>query len=237
MKMTLRLCGFFLALLAFTAQASIVVGGTRIIYPANKKEVQVTLKNSDVGVKYLVQSWVSNIDDSKAPFIVTPPIYKMEGGRQALLHVVFTGDKNQLPVDKESLFVANIKSVAAMPEELKDKNTLQFAMKTRLKLFWRPTGLSDTDALTAWEKVVFKRQGEALIAKNPTPFYISLLDLTVGGKAVKSLNAKHVPEALAMTLAPFSEQHFRIPSGASGKVAWSAVNDFGAATATRQQNL
>ncbi|ECC9150634.1 molecular chaperone [Salmonella enterica subsp. salamae] len=237
MKMTLRLCGFFLALLAFTAQASIVVGGTRIIYPANKKEVQVTLKNSDEGVKYLVQSWVSNIDDSKAPFIVTPPIYKMEGGRQALLHVVFTGDKNQLPVDKESLFVANIKSVAAMPEELKDKNTLQFAMKTRLKLFWRPTQLTNNDALTAWEKVVFRRQGEALIAKNPTPFYISLLDLTVGGKAVQPLNAKHVPEALAMTLAPFSEQQFRIPSGASGKVAWSAVNDFGAATATRQQNL
>ena len=77
---------------------------------------------------------MSNIDGSKAPFSLRLQFYKLEENRQTLLHIVFTGDKNKLPQDRESLFLANIKSVSAMPEELKDKNTLQFAMKARLKL-------------------------------------------------------------------------------------------------------
>ena len=114
-----------------SVQAGVVVGGTRIIYPANQSEVQIALKNKDNDKRYLVQSWVSNIDDSKAPFIMTPPIYKLDENRQTLLHVVYTGNKSALPQDRESLFMANIKSVAAIPEELHDKNTLQFAIKTK----------------------------------------------------------------------------------------------------------
>lgn len=73
-----------------SVQAGVVVGGTRIIYPANQSEVQIALKNKDNDKRYLVQSWVSNIDDSKAPFIMTPPIYKLDENRQTLLHVVYT---------------------------------------------------------------------------------------------------------------------------------------------------
>ena len=40
-----------------------------------------------------------------------------------------------------------MKSVSALSPELKEKNTLQFAMKTRLKLFWRPSQLKEADAL------------------------------------------------------------------------------------------
>lgn len=93
------------------------------------------------------------------------------------------------------MFLANIKSVSAMPEELKDKNTLQFAMKARLKLFWRPASLGNGDALTAWEKLKFHKEAGKLIVKNPTPFYISFSDLTVSGKILfpprANLNLAH----------------------------------------------
>jgi P pilus assembly chaperone PapD len=56
-----------------SAQASVVLGGTRIIYPSNKSEVQIALKNKDPHTRYLVQSWVSYTNDAKAPFIITPP--------------------------------------------------------------------------------------------------------------------------------------------------------------------
>jgi len=125
-------------LFASSAQAGVVLGGTRVIYPADQAEVQISLKNKDNDERYLVQSWVSNVDDSKAPFVITPPIYKLEEGRQTLLHVVYTGNGSALPQDRESLFLVNVKSVSAIPESLKNKNTLQFAIKTRVKLFWRP---------------------------------------------------------------------------------------------------
>lgn len=230
------LCGC-LIVSCCSAQASIVLGGTRIIYPSNKSEVQITLKNKDPHTRYLVQSWVSRVNDAKAPFIITPPVYKLAENRQTLLHIIFTGDKSTLPQDRESLFLANVKSVSALSPELKDKNTLQFAMKTRLKLFWRPASLTESDALNAWQKLSFRRQGNELIAKNPTPFYVSFGELAVGGKAVPVIESKSVPGAIAMMVAPFSEQRFPLPKAANGPVTWSAINDFGSQTRQLKQAL
>ena len=219
------------------AQAGVVVGGTRIIYPSNQAEVQVTLKNKDNDKRYLVQSWVSNIDDSKASFIITPPIYKLDENRQTLLHIVYTGNKAALPQDRESLFMANIKSVSAIPEALRDNNTLQFAIKTKLKLFYRPSSLSDSGAKTAWQSLQFSRSQNQLVVKNPTPFYVTFGQLTVAGKAVKPASEQDMPSALTMMVAPFSEQRFLLPAELKGSVAWSAINDFGSETELRKQPL
>ncbi|WP_313773821.1 molecular chaperone [Enterobacter huaxiensis] len=230
------LCGALIAACC-SVQASVVLGGTRIIYPSNKTEVQIALKNKEPHARYLVQSWVSYPNDAKAPFIITPPVYKLQENRQTLLHIIFTGDKKNLPADRESLFLANVKSVAALSPDFKDKNTLQFAMKTRLKLFWRPSDLKEADALLAYEKITFRRQGSALIAKNPTPFYVSFGELAVGGKSVPVVETKNLPGALSMMVAPFSEHAFSVPQSASGPVTWTAINDFGAQTSERRQAL
>lgn len=237
MRIYNAILGIFFLLGATLAQAGVVIGGTRIIYPSDQAEVQVTLKNKDDAKRYLVHSWVSNIDDSKAPFVITPPIYKLDENRQTLLHVVYTGDKTHLPQDRESLFMANIKSVSSMPEELRDKNTLQFAIKTKIKLFYRPATLSDTAAKTAWQSLQFSRRNNQLTIKNPTPFYVTLGQLKVAQKEVKPLGKQDTPSALSMMIAPYGEQVFALPTAAQGSVMWTAINDFGAETEPRQQAL
>lgn len=237
MRIYNAILGIFFLLGATLAQAGVVIGGTRIIYPSDQAEVQVTLKNKDDAKRYLVHSWVSNIDDSKAPFVITPPIYKLDENRQTLLHVVYTGDKTHLPQDRESLFMANIKSVSSVPEELRDKNTLQFAIKTKIKLFYRPATLSDTAAKTAWQSLQFSRRNNQLTIKNPTPFYVTLGQLKVAQKEVKPLGKQDTPSALSMMIAPYGEQVFALPTAAQGSVMWTAINDFGAETEPRQQAL
>lgn len=191
MNYLLKLLGGCLIISCCSVQASVVLGGTRIIYPSNKSEVQIALKNKDPHTRYLVQSWVSYPNDAKAPFIITPPVYKLQENRQTLLHIIFTGDKN-LPADRESLFLANVKSVSALSPDLKDKNTLQFAMKTRLKLFWRPADLKETDALQAYEKSP-SAAGEQAHCEKPTPFYVSFGELAVGGKSVPVTDTRTTP--------------------------------------------
>ncbi|WP_199775953.1 fimbrial biogenesis chaperone [Enterobacter sp. SA187] len=237
MRIYNAILGIFFLLGATLAQAGVVIGGTRIIYPSDQAEVQVTLKNKDDAKRYLVHSWVSNIDDSKAPFVITPPIYKLDENRQTLLHVVYTGDKTHLPQDRESLFMANIKSVSSVPEELRDKNTLQFAIKTKIKLFYRPSALSDAAAKTAWQSLQFSRRNNQLTIKNPTPFYVTLGQLKVAQKEVKPLGKQDTPSALSMMIAPYGEQVFALPTAAQGSVMWTAINDFGAETEPRQQAL
>lgn len=230
----------FSLLLIFHAglsQAGVIVGGTRVIYPADEAEVQVSLKNSDNDKRYLVQSWVSNIDDSKAPFVITPPIYKLEESRQTLLHVVFTGANNAVPQDRESLFMMNVKSVSALSEELKNKNTLQFALKSKIKLFYRPAALKGQSANNAWKSLTFKRVNNQLVVNNPTPFYVTFGQLTVGGKSVTPATNKDAPTAITMMVAPLSEQRFNLPANAKGQLTWNAINDFGAETELRKQSL
>lgn len=219
------------------AYAGVVIGGTRVIYPANQPEVQVTLKNKDNDKRYLVHSWVSNVDESKAPFIITPPIYKLDESRQTLLHVVYTGNKSALPQDRESLFMMNVKSVSAIPEELRDNNTLQFAIKTKLKLFYRLASLKESAAKTAWESLQFSLSQNQLVVKNPTPFYVTFGQLSVAGKEIKPASNKDAPSALTMMVAPFAEQRYPLPSAIKGNVVWTAINDFGSETGQRKQSL
>lgn len=114
-----------------------VIGGTRLIYDGNKKESSLSISNPDKS-PYLIQSWVSaqETDTSKVPFIITPPIFRLDGGQDNILRVIRAG--GNLPDDKESLYWLNIKSI---PSAEKKNNTLQIAVKTSIKLIYRPGGV------------------------------------------------------------------------------------------------
>ncbi len=56
----------FGAFMCFNAIAGgITVGGTRVIYPANAKSVDVSIKNTSSHSVYLVQSWVEDAQQKK----------------------------------------------------------------------------------------------------------------------------------------------------------------------------
>ncbi|EPX2491959.1 molecular chaperone [Klebsiella michiganensis] len=100
--------------LSATSQAGVVVGGTRLIYEGGKKEASINLSNPDKNI-YLIQSWVDSegrgkgTQAEKAPFIVTPPLFRLDSNQQNILRIVRAG--GNLPEDKESLFWLNIKSI------------------------------------------------------------------------------------------------------------------------------
>ena len=88
-----------------TVQAGIVITGTRVIYPNDKEFVSVQLSN--VGDKdALVQSWVDTKDmtadptTTKAPFIVTPPLFRLDPEQTNTLRIQYTGAP--LPTDRDT---------------------------------------------------------------------------------------------------------------------------------------
>ncbi len=59
----------------------IVLQRTRVIYDASRKEAALPVANKGAETPYLLQSWVDNIDGkSRAPFIITPPLFRLEAG-------------------------------------------------------------------------------------------------------------------------------------------------------------
>ena len=73
---------------ASAAQASVTIGGTRVVYPLDQREVTVKLTN-DSNNPSLVQVWLDSgdanakPDESRAPFVITPPIFRMNPREEA----------------------------------------------------------------------------------------------------------------------------------------------------------
>ncbi|MFK8995831.1 molecular chaperone [Enterobacter sp. 04-C-04-SI-ECC] len=85
-------------LIFLPVQASITVGGTRLIYNGNDNEASLPVSNSRDAVPYLIQSWVELGENAKekVPFIVTPPLFRLDGGHENTLRIIYTGEKNCL---------------------------------------------------------------------------------------------------------------------------------------------
>ncbi|MCF8994942.1 fimbria/pilus periplasmic chaperone, partial [Pseudomonas carnis] len=83
--------------------ASVVITGTRLIYPAQEAEITVTLDNNGA-LPVLVQTWVDSGDPnsspthSTAPFLLTPPVFRMDPNQGQSVRLMFTGAS--LPEDK-----------------------------------------------------------------------------------------------------------------------------------------
>jgi P pilus assembly protein, chaperone PapD len=91
--------GLAMALLPLTltsVSAGVIIGGTRIIFDGAKKEASIGITNPD-NVPYLIQSWIDVQDEQsgKAPFIITPPLYRLDGGQKNLERIVMTGSLPQ----------------------------------------------------------------------------------------------------------------------------------------------
>lgn len=195
-------------------QGGITVGGTRLIYNGGKKEASLNVTNSDTN-PYLIQSWTEtqNGGAEKAPFIITPPLFRLEGNQQNMLRIVRTG--GNLPDDRESLYWLNIKSIpAGSPKD--GANTLQIAVKTRIKLIYRPKSLKGVpEDVTG--KLTWSQSGTRLTVNNPTPFVMNFQTVKVGNHEVKDVTY----------VLPMSQATFTAPSGASGEVSWKLITDYG----------
>jgi P pilus assembly chaperone PapD len=177
---------YLLALLLATGSswANIVINGTRVIYPEKSKEVIVQLVNNGDDPS-LVQSWIDNGDinstpeTARVPFLLSPPVVKVSGhnGQQLRIKKLPAA----LPDDRESVFYLNVLDIPPVPENLKNQNTVQLAIKSRIKLFYRPSSLRGSldDALT---KMEVRSEGREIQLVNNSPFHITVANVATSGK-------------------------------------------------------
>ncbi|RUL78425.1 molecular chaperone [Dyella choica] len=212
-------------------QASVVITGTRVIYPASESEVTVKLFN-DGKHPALVQAWIDQGDpqttptNAKAPFTITPPIARMDPGKSQTLRLSYTGEP--LPTDRESVFYLNVLEVPPKPQAQAhgSNNWLQLAIRSRLKLFFRPDSLKNSvqDALPQLTWQLTREGGKpALAVRNPSAYYVTLTDVELRGDG-HTVSAK-----VDRMLAPGDQQTLSLqgepPAGA--QVHLRAISELG----------
>jgi chaperone protein EcpD len=229
---------FSLLATAGSAQAGVVILGTRVIYEggAREKTIQLTNKGSS---PVLVQSWIDTGDaDAKpgsieVPFLLNPPRVRMDPEQGQTLRLVYTPlPKLALPSDRESVFYLNVLEIPPAPETTETtegRNLLQLAVRSRIKLFYRPAGLSGDLRKTApsliWR---MKKDGDGsyLEVENPSNYHVTLSKVEVSGVKVRE----------AGMVAPHDQLRLPLERNATGEnVTFSWVDDYGStveATAT-----
>ncbi|XXD10859.1 molecular chaperone [Klebsiella sp. R445] len=205
-------------------QASVVLTGTRIIYPAPLKEK--TLHFSNQGQHpYLVQLNVEdNTPDNKNSdaFIALPNIFRIEPGKAQSVRLIYTG--SNASDDKEQMSLLSFSQLPAVNTDKSGANQLILAVTSKVKIFYRPQALSGTPAEVA-ARLTFSQQGKHLMVSNPTGYYAVIRSASL------SLNSRTLPLADSVMLSPGASAKWPLPASIARiqghALILSLVNDYG----------
>lgn len=214
---TLALC-----LSSLLAHAGVNVGATRVIYQGKDKEANLSVTNTvDDHIPYLIQSWVSeygDTDEATEKFIITPPLFRLDSGSQNMLRIMAI-QTNQLPTDRESLFTVNVKAIPARSTDSNKNNILQIAIKTSIKLFYRPDGLPGT-LIDAANGIVWSSKQGQLTFDNPSRYNVVISKLVINGQEQKGM-----PDVIT----PGQHGSVNIRVKPNDTVILSYINEYGSA--------
>ena len=174
-------------MMCFCVQASIVMTGNRIIYPADSREVSVQLTNRG-DVPGVVQVWLDDGDaqsvpqTAAAPFVTTPPVFRMAAHAGQTVRLRYIG--KPVAQDRESLWWFNFIQIPPINKDAQNDNQLLVLVRSRVKVLVRPKGLVGSPLEMANTSRIWLQNGK-LHLRNNSGFYLALSSLDVSGAGKK----------------------------------------------------
>ncbi|EMK1730711.1 fimbria/pilus periplasmic chaperone [Salmonella enterica] len=214
--------------------ASIIMDGTRLIYQGDKSEVTIGLTNKNAR-PILIQSWIDTGNENatpeniSVPFVLTPPINRVDSGKGQTLRISYTGVP-ALPTDRESVYWLNVLEVPAKDKSNENnKQKLNIVFRTRIKLFYRPEGLTG-NSNDAPDELHWNLNGQYITVQNNSKYNITIF--TIHYKTKGSLS-----EISGKMIAPGEFQQFSMKtSGDINGLSFSTINDYGALVNHKAKN-
>lgn len=214
------------------AVAGVTPEVSRVVFPAGAAEQSLQVFNVNA-YPVLVQAWVDEGDitavpqQSKAPVIVLPPIFRMGPGDQTSLRLINAGGR--LPDDRESSFWLNLYEIPATPKDASaNEQRVTVTMRTQIKVFLRPDKLAcpPGDVPGRLEASLARAGGKLVLTiVNPTPYHATIGTVQVGFGGATQQDAPDM-------LAPFSRARVLLDSlpgnpGDRAIVRFSVIGDDG----------
>ena len=219
------------------AFASVVIGSTRIIYPSQGMEKTIEFTNNDE-TPSVMQVWVDSGDEtsspatSDAPFILTPPMFRIDPDGRQTIRIVYTGE--ELPTDRESIFYFNSVQIPPSSKEQEDQNRMLILLRNRIKLFYRPKTIVGTVEQSIKQlQFSLKQVGKDwhLNVKNPSGYFVTISQAVITQQKSHSMTSDMVsPQSEANWVINDLEETPQFPL----KLEFNYVDDFGG---IRQENI
>lgn len=204
--------------------AAIGLDRTRVVFDGSKDAASMTITNNNTQLPYLAQGWIEDEQGNKitSPLIVLPPVQRLEPGKKSQVKVQALPAVKSLPQDRETVYYFNLREI---PPRSDKANSLQIALQTRIKLFYRPASIvpSQQERSDPWQKqLILTREADDFQVNNPTPYYITLIDVR------SSKEGKTSPGFEPLMVPPKGTLKLGVSAAALGSKPWlTYVNDYG----------
>ncbi|MDU4840615.1 MAG: molecular chaperone [Leclercia adecarboxylata] len=213
-KVTL-MCALFTTSVAY---AGVVIESTRYLYKEGTREITAQIENKD-NMPYLIKSWVEAPQGQTPAFMVTPPLFRLEAKQQNTVRIFSAGNIN-VPKDRESIFFFNMMAIPPSDETQANNNTIQLAVRHRMRLIYRPKTLLSISPNSEAKKLEWRKAGNKITINNPTPFFYYFNTVNFGNTSLTQ-DIK--------SIAPFSSKEITVKGVSSATITWKIVNDYGGA--------
>ncbi|MBH3259029.1 fimbria/pilus periplasmic chaperone [Serratia marcescens] len=208
--------------LAPAANAAIALDRTRVIFDGSLQSVSLSVSNQNKQLPYLAQGWLEDEQGNKiqSPLTVLPPVQRIEPGKPSQVKIQALPAAKMLPQDRETVYYFNLREI---PPKSNKPNSLQIALQTRIKLFYRPAAIAPERNAAPWqEQLTLSKQGDKYIVNNPTPYYVTIVDAASrkGGEGAKGFEPLMVPPKGNLPLTVSA-------SAVGGSPVLTYINDYG----------
>lgn len=211
-----------LTFLTSAAYGAVSMDRTRVIFDGGQKSISLNISNNNTQLPYLAQGWIENTEGQKiqSPLVVLPPVQRLEPGKSSQVKIEALPVISSLPQDRESLFYFNLREI---PPKSDKPNTLQIALQTRVKLFYRPKAIiPEKNGIPEQEKLILEKQGDQYVVKNPTPYYVTIINATANVKSAKN------KEFSPVMVPPFGQDKLGVSVTTLGSnPVLTYINDYG----------
>ncbi|EKC7222113.1 molecular chaperone [Salmonella enterica] len=201
--------------------AGVGLSKTRVIYHSENNNGNVLRVNNPNEYPVLVKSAV--LDETmrkQAPFIITPPLFRLEAGQSNILNIIRTG--GDFPSDRETVNLICVESIPPVsddkPSAPSGDMSVKILIKSCIKMFYRPELLRGNPVSMA-DNVSWKITGHDLTGSNPSPFFINIREIYFNGEKL-NMEKNYIP--------PFSETSFSLSAPVrKGTLKWTVIGDYG----------
>ncbi|WP_369311898.1 molecular chaperone [Providencia rettgeri] len=227
-KYSLMSMMLFVSEITSSSAAGVGLNSTRVIFPQNSQSVPVTIRNSTEKEEYLVQVYITKTASDSAQetvFDVLPPMFYLKSAEQRDVRIAETTKSSALPKDRESVYYLHARSIPRSEKDAelganKMKGDVKIALESIIKVFYRPTGLTQSSD-QAQSGLTFSPVQGGLKVTNNSPYFVTLSSLKIGNQQIEISSEKN-----NTMLAPFSDMTY--PTSLNkGKISWSTINDLG----------
>ncbi|MBS0041126.1 molecular chaperone [Shewanella sp. M16] len=227
----IRYLVFLLITCSITANASVVMTNTRVIYPSDAQERTIQLTNNDA-FPNVVQVWTdinnpeSTPESADGPFLALPSIFRIEPKRGQMVRLVYTG--TELPKDRESVFYLNFLQIPPLSKSNAGQNQMLVMLKNRVKIFYRPIEI-ESNSIDVSKKINFDIEydeiGINLVIENNSAFFASFVNAKIISGKQELLAKIDMVEPKSKKIINIKNQQFVI--SAPIKIEYTLVDDYG----------